>query len=294
MTGAGSMTDTLYYKSKANLVWGGPGYAAFGYMEATSKYLEFGVIDTNNDVKYQYSLTNPFALKIPPTSMPTSSPTTVKDDDNDVSSQLIALINRNGALVLISGSMAVVGILIAGVCLYGSVAKSSKSKQEDKSLLLKAGTAKVVMSSSKKTLPTEDIDEDEDDEEHGNAANLAARRLAARNERRMRRSMKLAATYEVLRDDQDHDHDQRLSHGSDFEPKPLALTSPSMFQHMPSSSQAPPSSPIDLAKAHKRSQSLQSKGDILSMAIGEVSSKGAAAANRSSKGSHRRVQTMAI
>lgn len=75
VAGAGSMTDSLYYKSKASSVWSGPNYAAFSYMDASSKYLEFGIVDTNDEVKYRYKLTNLFALKLPPSSRPTSRPT---------------------------------------------------------------------------------------------------------------------------------------------------------------------------------------------------------------------------
>jgi len=303
IVGAGSMTDSLYYKSKSNLIWGGPGYAAFGYMAATSTYLEFGIINTNNEVKYQYKLTNPFALKIPPTSMPSSSPTFRPPPPPPMKGPVPKKLDQNGTIVVVSaGSVAVAGILIAVLCLYrsSSYAKSKlknedKEKASGKSLLpMAAPIATTSTSQNNTTLPTDDPDED-DDEERGDT-NRASRCILTKSERRARRNAKLTATYEALREeqvdqDQDQKHRRSLSKGSDFEPQPLALNNPGMFA-MPS--KAPPSSPIDHSKYHKRAQSLhQSRGDILSVAIDEASTTGFPV-NTKTKSAHRRVQTMAI
>jgi hypothetical protein len=68
VVGAGTMTDTIdTSKTKASLVWGGPSYSSFAAMTATTKDLTIDFRDTNNTVRYSYTLTNPnkVAVELP-------------------------------------------------------------------------------------------------------------------------------------------------------------------------------------------------------------------------------------
>lgn len=94
IAGAGALTDSLNSKctSEADLKWYGVGYSAFAYADATKSNLTITYIDTNDDVKYSYSV---YKNLISPTASPTKlrtrsrSPTTLpinappKDHESD-------------------------------------------------------------------------------------------------------------------------------------------------------------------------------------------------------------------
>lgn len=60
VAGAGSMTDSLgKYTSQADLLWYGVGYSAFSVFEATKRELRVQYLDYKQEIKYEYTLTNP-------------------------------------------------------------------------------------------------------------------------------------------------------------------------------------------------------------------------------------------
>lgn len=59
VVGAGSMADSMGSSSSATLNWYGAGYSAFGSMLATESSLEMSFVNTDNEVVYAFSLTNP-------------------------------------------------------------------------------------------------------------------------------------------------------------------------------------------------------------------------------------------
>lgn len=114
--------------------------------------------------------------------------------------------------------MAIIGILIAVVCLYGSLYTATSAVKitavlDKKSLLLKAGAIAATPATTKAE------DRDEEVEERGNAQRV----MTVKKERHARRHKKLAAAYEVLRDD----HQQEIYRQSIF---PLKLKGLGLLQ----------------------------------------------------------------
>lgn len=106
VNGAGSMVDYVSSNSNsdAKLIWAGEGYSAFATASITSDSLMISYIDINNDVKYNYELTNPFVQE--ETVTKTKSTTGSSPDDNNT--------RIMSDTIYISCGLAVLGLFLVG------------------------------------------------------------------------------------------------------------------------------------------------------------------------------------
>jgi hypothetical protein len=183
VAGAGSMTDSLNSKCStgANLVWSGTGYSAFAYVDATTTALTMNYVDTNNEIKYSYTLTNPLTpvwtkkpsyspVVIPATSEPTSIPSeaaavvfplppspalptrpvtviretvkpTLGEVDHSSSSSDNPTMTSEAVAYLCIGSVAVMGLLIA-FGYFRAYEKRSGEEKDEKGKKQPRGTGK--------------------------------------------------------------------------------------------------------------------------------------------------------
>lgn len=147
------MTDSLNSKcsSEADLKWYGVGYSAFAYADATKSNLTITFIDTNDDVKYSYSI---YKNLISPTASPTKlrtrsrSPTTLpinapRDHESDSGGSSNAFFSNLPSAK--TASISVAAVVVVAVLFFVFYRfyhrKDSKEKQD------KAGTLKKPIAS---------------------------------------------------------------------------------------------------------------------------------------------------
>ena len=106
VAGGGSMTDYVGATSSAKTLWTGEGYSAFASALVTENELTITYIDINNDVKYQYTLTNSrdnshSRGNIVPSISPSQGPIAVGPHDGAAKGKFSVLV-VSGQLVVIS------------------------------------------------------------------------------------------------------------------------------------------------------------------------------------------------
>jgi hypothetical protein len=165
VAGAGTMVDNMSKKSAAKLVWSYVG-AAFAYIDATPTTLTVNYVDIYQTIQYAYTLENPFSLRTyTPTYQPTFQGSSISNDETSGSTyhddtgaigdeQLPSSYNRREAVLVVTASVAMIGLVIASMYAYYFVPHPSSSSSN---LLGKKRNKK-----EKVTLPTTDIEEGEE------------------------------------------------------------------------------------------------------------------------------------
>ena len=109
VAGGGSMTDYVGATSSAKTLWTGEGYSAFASALVTENELTITYIDVNNDVKYQYTLTNSrdnsqSRGSIVPSVSPSQGPIAIGPPD--------AAAKGKFSVLVVSGQLAVISLVL--------------------------------------------------------------------------------------------------------------------------------------------------------------------------------------